>query len=66
MHNITPKRFFTVKEAAVYLGISERTIYNGIARNAKKPFPITPRRFGRKPLFEKDDLDSFAESLPRN
>ena len=59
------KRFFTVKEAATYLGISERTIYNGIAPKSKNPFPIKPRRYGRKPLFEKDDLDRFADSLPR-
>jgi excisionase family DNA binding protein len=59
------KRLYTVEEAASYLGLSPRTIYNGIAPKAKKKFPIKPRRYGRKPLFEKAELDRFAESLPR-
>jgi excisionase family DNA binding protein len=59
------KRLFSVEEAAAYLGLSPRTIYNGIAPKAKKPFPIKPKRYGRKPLFERAELDQYADSLPR-
>jgi excisionase family DNA binding protein len=59
------KRLYTVEESADYLGLSPRTIYNGIAPKSKKPFPIRPRRYGSKPLFEKSELDRFADSLPR-
>ena len=65
MENTQPKRFYTVEEAAGYLGLSPRTIYNGIAPKTKKPFPVQPKRYGRKPLFEKAELDRFADSLPR-
>lgn len=65
MENQETKRLYTVDEAAAYLGLSPRTLYNGIAPKAQKPFPIKPRRYGRKPLFEKAELDRFAESLPR-
>jgi DeoR/GlpR family transcriptional regulator of sugar metabolism len=59
------QRFVSVDQAAVYLCLSPQTIYNGIAAKAKKPFPIKPRRYGGKPLFEKAELDRFADSLPR-
>jgi excisionase family DNA binding protein len=54
------KRGFTVAEAATYLGISPRTIYNEVSRGT---FPIKPRRWGRKPLFRKEDLDRLLDSL---
>jgi predicted DNA-binding transcriptional regulator AlpA len=61
----TAKRGFTVEEAAAYLGISPQTIYNGISRRAAKPFPVRPKRFGRKPIFLKEDLDRMLEELPQ-
>ena len=59
------KRLYTVEESADYLGLSPRTLCNAIAPKSKKPFPIKPKRYGTKPLFEKADLDRFADSLPR-
>ena len=59
------KRGFTVREAAEYTGIAEQTIYNGISRRADKPFPVKPKRFGRKPIFLKEDLDRMLEELPQ-
>ena len=56
------KRLYTIKESAEYLGISPRTIYNMVS---SKSFPIQPKRFGGKPLFEKSELDGLADSLPR-
>jgi excisionase family DNA binding protein len=54
------KRGFTVVEAADYLGISPRTIYNEVSRGT---FPVKPRRWGRKPIFRKEDLDRLLDSL---
>jgi len=65
MENQETKRLYTVDEAAAYLGLSPRALYNGIAPKAQKPFPVKPKRYGRKPLFEKSELDRFAEGLPR-
>jgi excisionase family DNA binding protein len=56
------KRLLTIREAAAYLGLSVHTIYNGIARNTAKPFPVKPIRIGSKPLFDLRDLDEFIES----
>jgi excisionase family DNA binding protein len=56
----TEKRGYTVTEAADYLGISPRTIYNEISR---RTFPIKPRRWGRKPIFRKEDLDRLLDTL---
>jgi|WetSurMetagenome_2_1015567.scaffolds.fasta_scaffold109152_2 excisionase family DNA binding protein len=56
------KRLMTIREAAAYLGLSVHTLYNGIARNTAKPFPIKPIRIGSKPLFDVRDLDAFIEA----
>jgi excisionase family DNA binding protein len=58
------KRLLSVEEAAAYLSISPRTIYNGVARKTKNPFPVRAKRWGKRVLFDIDDLDSFAKSLP--
>jgi len=58
------KRLFTVGEAAYYLGLSPRTIYNGIAPKSKNPFPVRCKRNGKRVLFEKGDLDKYADNLP--
>jgi predicted DNA-binding transcriptional regulator AlpA len=66
-HNIEnlpmPKRLLSVEETASYLGISERTIYNQVCRNAKKRFPITPKRIGKRILFDIKDIENYVDSL---
>jgi predicted DNA-binding transcriptional regulator AlpA len=57
------KRLFNVRETADYLGLSTRTIYNGIAPKAEKPFPVKPKRWGRKVLFDRIDLDAYVDRL---
>jgi excisionase family DNA binding protein len=57
------KKRLTVEEAAAYLNISPRTIYNGICRKAKRPFPIRVRRIGRLCRFHIDDLARNIDSL---
>lgn len=53
-------RLLSVKETAERLGISPKTIYNRLSRNA---FPITPKRFLGRVCFLEADLDAFLEAL---
>ena len=57
------KRLLSVEEAGTYLGISPRTIYNGIAPKSKKPFPVKPKRIGKLVRFDIRDLDLYVDSL---
>ena len=59
-----PKRLFRVPEAAAYLGLAPRTLYNGIAPKSKQPFPVRFKKQGKVILFEKKDLDEYVDSLP--
>ena len=56
------KRLLTVEEAAAYLGISPRTIYNQTSRKAKRQFPVKPLRLGKCLRFDINDLQEFVES----
>lgn len=47
-----PKKYFTLKEAAAYLGLNEKTIYNYRAQIEKMPG-------SRKLLFRIEALDNF-------
>jgi hypothetical protein len=58
------KRLYTVDEAAHYLGISAKTIRNGLGRKAEKRFPVQPKKWGRRVVFDVEDLDVFADNLP--
>lgn len=40
------KRLLTTAEAAAYLGLGPRTLYNGSGRRAKTPLPVKPKRIG--------------------
>jgi excisionase family DNA binding protein len=57
------KRLLSVEETAVYLGLSPRTIYNGVHRKSKNPFPIKPKRIGKLVKFDRIALDKYIESL---
>ena len=57
------KRLLSIKEASAYLGLSVRTIYNGIAPKSKAPFPVKPKRWGKRVLFDIRDLDRYVDSL---
>lgn len=59
-----PRRLLTVEQTAERLGIAAQTIYNGISRRTLKPFPIKPKRWGRKVLFDSMDIEHFIESMP--
>ena len=55
------KRLLSVEEAAAYLGLAPRTLYNGIAPKSRNPFPIKPVRIGKLRKFDIRDLDRFIE-----
>ena len=57
------KRLLTVEQAAEYLSLSPRTIYNCIAPKSKTPFRIKPVRIGKAVRFDIRDLDKFCDSL---
>lgn len=57
------KRLLPVEEAANYLGISPKTIRNGLGPRASKPFPVKPVRYGGKVLFRREDLDKFIDAM---
>ena len=63
MENGLKKRLLSVDEAALYLGLSPRTIYNQVCRKATKPFPIKPKRVGKLVKFDIQDLDRYIDSL---
>jgi len=62
-NNTLPKRLLTVEETAYYLGLSKQTIYNRINPKTKNPFPVKPKAYGRKRLFDIKDLEAYADSL---
>jgi excisionase family DNA binding protein len=58
------KRLLTVEQAAEYLNLSPRTIYNQIAPKSKNPFPIKVKRLGKKLIrFDIRDLEKYVDSL---
>ena len=52
-----------IDQAAEYLSISPKTIRNGLGRKSPCPFPVKHKKFGRRILFDRDDLDAYANSL---
>ena len=57
-------RLLGVEQAAAYLSLSPKTIRNGLARDAERPFPVKPKRYGRRVLFDIRDLDAYVDAMP--
>jgi predicted DNA-binding transcriptional regulator AlpA len=57
------KRWLRVDEAAEYVGMKRGSLYNGTSKKSKKPFPVRPKRLGRKILFDVHELDQYLESI---
>jgi len=64
MNKQLPKRLLSVEEAGEYLGLSPRTIYNGLTKRAKKPFPVRHKKLGKLIKFEIRDLEAYLDELP--
>jgi excisionase family DNA binding protein len=56
-----PKRGFTKKEAARYLGLSEWTIDAEVRANR-----LAGKRRGTTVLFDRDELDRYFDHLPEH
>jgi hypothetical protein len=56
-------RLMDLPTAAAYIGMAEKTLRNRISRKAGDPFEVKPKRRGRKVLFDRRDLDRYADSL---
>lgn len=63
MSEQSQKRLLSVEEAAKYLGLSPRTIYNGTGRKSKNKFPVNPKRIGKLIKFDIRDLDRYIDSI---
>ena len=57
-------RLVSISDAALYLGIAAKTLRNRLS-DKENPFPVRPRYYGGKPLFEVSELDAFVDSLKR-
>jgi predicted DNA-binding transcriptional regulator AlpA len=61
------KRGFSLKEAADYCGIPDKTIYEAKRRGAslegKARFPVPGVKRGKTWLFEKEDLDAWLDEI---
>ena len=57
------KRLYSVEEAAEFLNISPRSIYNRTGRKSKNPFPVRFKRIGKLIKFDIRDLEAYVESL---
>ena len=56
-------KLLTVEQTAERLNISPRTVYNRARPGSQNPFPIRPRRFGKKVLFLKEEVDAFISAM---
>ncbi|MFC1880662.1 helix-turn-helix transcriptional regulator [Thermodesulfobacteriota bacterium] len=63
MDELKGKRLLNINETARFLGISPRSIYNQLARNAKRRFPIKPVRHGGSIRFDINDLNEYIDLL---
>jgi hypothetical protein len=56
-------RLLNVEETANYLSIAPKTIRNRLGPKAPDPFPVKPKRIGKRVLFDIHDLDKYVDSL---
>jgi len=61
---IVTRRLLSIDDAAIYLGLSAKTIRNRIGPRAELPFPVKAKRFGKKVLFDIRDLERYVDSMP--
>jgi hypothetical protein len=57
-------RMLSVRDTARYMGIAEKTLRNRLGPKAEHPFPVKPKHFGGKVLFDRNDVDTYLDSLP--
>ena len=58
-------RLLNVEQTAQYLLISPKTIRNRLGPRAPDPFPVKPKKIGKRVLFDIRDLDRYIDALPQ-
>lgn len=58
------KRLLSINDTAKFLGISAKTIRNRLGPKAVISFPVKPKRYGKRVLFDIKDLEAYVDSLP--
>jgi hypothetical protein len=56
-------RLLNINETAKYLGIAPKTLRNRLGPSAPNPFPVKPKRIGKRVLFDVKALDAFVDGL---
>jgi len=56
-------RLLGIDDTALYLGIAPKTLRNRLGPRAEHPFPVKPKRIGKRVLFDIKDLDAYVDSL---
>jgi len=56
-------RLLSVDQTAKYLSIAPKTLRNRLGPKAPDPFPVKPKRIGKRVLFDRKDLDKFVDAL---
>lgn len=57
------RRLLSIEEVATLLNVSPRTIRNRLLKNAKNPFPVKPKRIGKRVLFDSRMVDHYIDNL---
>jgi excisionase family DNA binding protein len=55
-------RLLCIDDAGEYLNISPKTIRNRLS-DKNNPFPVRPKRFGKRVLFDRKDLDRYVDKM---
>ncbi len=58
---LEPRRLLKIEDVAFRLGIAKKTISNELSKGC---FPLKPKRYGRRLLFDSLDVENFIEKLP--
>lgn len=59
----TENRYMSLTEAAEYIGIAGKTLYNRLAGYTNKPFPVKPKRVGGRIIFDRKKLDAYMDDV---
>lgn len=62
MMEIQP-RLLNIEQTAKYIGIAPKTIRNRLGPKAPDPFPVKPKKIGKRVLFDIRDLDRYIDTL---
>lgn len=54
------RAFLTIRQAAVFLGMAEKTLRNRLSDGS---FPLRPVRLSGRPLFKRRDLENLVDNL---